>query len=1142
MRKKLHYLLRLAPVAVLLCAGIASAQSTSTGQIVGQVTDAASGKPVAGALVIATSPALQGESTAVTDSRGEFLLTTLPPGKYKVSAQLAGYKPFDRSDIVLKVGFTLRANLSIIPEAVQMEEQVVRTGLAPVVNIGTAETGTTVSREFLATIPTARTFENVATVAPTAQRDFYGVSFAGASSPENNYIIDGLRVSDPSLGTLGTNLLTNFVDQLDIKVGSFMPEYGYSSAGIINTVTKSGGNEFHGSIWGNLTPGFFTPALPSVGTNGAGIATFSSPYKGSYAADFGVEVGGPIIKDKLWFYAGFAPQMQYNARTAYFRYKSTPCTVGPANPTCKGDGTTQAGTTQGFQQTNTGQFQMNTIDGSDQVYGAGFNTYFGIAKLTWLINENNNVFASFNTQPTTDFGRATFYASPAAASTADTNNTTNATLNYTGKFLDKHLLVEVKGGWFNSTFKEGGGTYGGVDRLYTPSITWLTVQPMANFFSGFTCPGGANSCVLSNYTTGGTGYVQDPITNRYAGSAAVTGLFSLLGQHQLKGGVQIDYATYDNTRYYSGGGAFNARGRFGTTANGNSLDIVRGYGFVSYDANGVGDQICTQYGPDGKTCTGGVNVGLTNPNQPGKLVQNTGTWSNGYFLQDSWSIADVLTLNFGVRLDTQNLKNLTPIGLSHPAVDDAGVLPPSVNINNMWAPRVQAVWDFTGQGRGKIQGNWGMYYEAIPLDLALRSLGIEAAIGSGGYQMSSCNAAFAPGQGSSANPFNQCPNVYGLEVGQGPGPNTVDLSGATSAAGAYGFSPYGAYYTAVAPGLKGAFTYQFGGGIEYEVLQDLSVGLNYIGRRIGDIIEDISSNDGNNFIIANPGVTAPYQPVPGGGYVSAQYATGTDNASGSSYFVKWPKPERSYDAFTVSVNKNFSKNWLMQASYTWSSLRGNYPGLFRNEDGQLDPNITSEYDLVSLLGNKQGPLGGNRNNQIKFAGSYAAVLSPVLTLVPSTNFQAYSGQPVSALARHPLYGAGQSFVLPRGIVGDLPWTFQFDVGVKAIWAISGPYTLAFSLDIFNLLNMTTTQWVDQNYSIDSRILPMQNSQCSNKTSISASNPLTALQAACSDLRYARTTDNQAPVINPNFGQPATSPGGVVYQSPVSARFGVQLSF
>ena len=227
MRKKLLRLLWVAPVAMLLFADAASAQSTGT--IVGVVNDAATGKPVAGALVIATSKALQGEQTAVTDARGQYTLTALPPGVYRLTAQLQGFKPAERTDINLRVDFTLRANIAMVPESVQMEEQVVRTGTAPAVNIGSAEAGTIVSREFLASVPTTRTFEQVATIAPTAQNDGFGVSFAGATSPENNYIIDGLRVSDPGFGTLGTNLLTNFIDQLDVKVGSFMPEYGYST-------------------------------------------------------------------------------------------------------------------------------------------------------------------------------------------------------------------------------------------------------------------------------------------------------------------------------------------------------------------------------------------------------------------------------------------------------------------------------------------------------------------------------------------------------------------------------------------------------------------------------------------------------------------------------------------------------------------------------------------------------------------------------------------------------------------------------------------------------------------------------------------------------------------------------------------------
>ena len=197
MRKKLLRLLWVAPVAMLLFAGSAAAQSTGT--IVGVVNDAASGKPVAGALVIATSKALQGEQTAVTDGKGQFTITSLPPGVYRLSAQLQGYKPAERADINLRVDFTLRANIAMVPEAVTMDEQVVRTGTAPAVNIGSAEAGTIVSREFLASVPTTRTFEQVATIAPGATRDNYGVSFAGATSPENNYIIDGLRVVRPEL-------------------------------------------------------------------------------------------------------------------------------------------------------------------------------------------------------------------------------------------------------------------------------------------------------------------------------------------------------------------------------------------------------------------------------------------------------------------------------------------------------------------------------------------------------------------------------------------------------------------------------------------------------------------------------------------------------------------------------------------------------------------------------------------------------------------------------------------------------------------------------------------------------------------------------------------------------------------------------
>jgi hypothetical protein len=176
------------------------------------------------------------------------------------------------------------------------------------------------------------------------------------------------------------------------------------------------------------------------------------------------------------------------------------------------------------------------------------------------------------------------------------------------------------------------------------------------------------------------------------------------------------------------------------------------------------------------------------------------------------------------------------------------------------------------------------------------------------------------------------------------------------------------------------------------------------------------------------------------------------------------------------------------------------------------------------------------------AGSYNATLSPDVTLVPAVNFSAMSGLPVSATAVHPFYGPGESYLLPRGVAGNLDWTISLDAGAKVLWAVSGPYTLQFSLDIFNLLNMQTVQWVDMNYTLLDAMSPMQNAQCSSKNSISSKDPLTALAANCPDLPYARTVDDRRPTVNLNYGRPAAGAGIPAYQAPISARFGVALSF
>jgi hypothetical protein len=416
------------------------------------------------------------------------------------------------------------------------------------------------------------------------------------------------------------------------------------------------------------------------------------------------------------------------------------------------------------------------------------------------------------------------------------------------------------------------------------------------------------------------------------------------------------------------------------------------------------------------------------------------------------------------------------------------------------------------------------------------------AFGSGGqidgaYQLSSCTNAVLPGPTSRGNPASACPNVYGLDVGEGPGPNLVRL-GPSPLALNPGFSVYTGAYSPVSPDLRGQYTDQFGGGIQYEVLQDLSFGVEYLGRRLGTVIEDMSNDDGTTFMIANPAASAPWTAASGpyaGVTFNPRQAAAADPATGNLYSVHWPTPVRSYDAVTLTLNKAFSRRWLAQASYTWSSLRGNFPGLVRPESGQFGPNLLSEYDLPELSGNKTGPLGYDRTHQIKAAGSYSLPLSPSVTFVPGLQLIALSGTPANAFGAHPLYGRAEVFLIPRGFAGNLPWEVSLDLSAQVVWAVAGPYRLTFTVSAFNLLNSQEPTTVDQRYTFDFT-QQMHGAQCNSKNAISQANPLSAILKDCPDLPYARTLDDRQPSPNLNYGR------GTAWQDPIRVRLGVALSF
>jgi hypothetical protein len=214
--------------------------------------------------------------------------------------------------------------------------------------------------------------------------------------------------------------------------------------------------------------------------------------------------------------------------------------------------------------------------------------------------------------------------------------------------------------------------------------------------------------------------------------------------------------------------------------------------------------------------------------------------------------------------------------------------------------------------------------------------------------------------------------------------------------------------------------------------------------------------------------------------------TTEDKACGNPTVGCFGHARRYYRAIEFTATRRFAGNYQIIASYTFSSLTGNYEGLFRNDNGQLDPNLTSLFDLVSLLKNTYGRLPNDRPHQFKFNGTYR---TPFKLLV-SGNTYIQSGSPFNQLIPDPLYGDNEGFGVPRGTaivpavaasqpgfpnyvnsVGSnrTPVTFSTDMGFYYPIKVSEEREFRFTADWFNVFNQQRANTLDQTYLINSGV-------------------------------------------------------------------------
>jgi hypothetical protein len=936
-------------LAALLIVGPAAAQE-QRGAIEGTVKDS-QGAVVQGATVEAKSDTGL-VTTAISDDTGTYRFPSLPPGKYELTASRDGFTQTKVSNVDLALGRRVSISFTLKPAA--LAEEVTVVGEAPMVDVKESARFTNIRDEFVDKLPKGRDFTTLATQAPGAniEKKLGGLSIDGSSAGENKYVIDGIETNDLRTGISAKDLITDFVEEVQVKSSGYAAEYSGALGGVVNVITKSGTNDVKGSVWGyysgdklgygrgpalgdsNRTPSYAdgrqTLRLNPVDSRRSEYITYDKDDVTQIEPGF--SLGGPLARDKHWFFVAYNPSFRTIDRSV--RLAANGSTVSESSK-------------------RTAHF-----------VSANVSSQFGTKTRARL--------AYNNSQTKVDGLLPALAGSDAPGASYDIVSTfPNWSLSGNLDYLaSSKFFVSLRGGYFFQDTKEDGRPQGNRYSFQTSNIGMPGVPANLQGVTGFASPAASNFEVRKEQFT------------RLNFQADATWFVQAGGQHQFKVGAQVDRL-------------------------GNDVDT----GETGHRVLLFWDRALSgQRGPFGYYRV--RSYGPADPKRGFTTRGNVKSNNAGLFVQDSWTIAKKLTLNVGLRTENEHIPNFAK-GTEFPQENVA-----EFGFGDKLAPRAGFSYDVKGDGRWKLYGSWGIFFDIVKLELPRGSFG-------GDHWLEYYYTLDTPNWNTLAL-SQACPPACEGRLIRGP----IDFRHPS--------------FDYLEPDLKPYKLQEASFGIEHELTPKVSLAVRYVHKQVDVAIEDVGSLDaqGNEiYVIGNPGF--------GLSSIAHQFADGTT--------VTFPKGQRDYDSVEASVYKRMADNWSLRVSYLWSRLYGNYTGLGQgDENGRISPNVGRNFDYPIMAFDERGqPVVGllptDRTHQFKTQFVYDFKFGTTAGL----NAYLASGTPVT---REIAFLPPNNFPVQykgRGSDGRTPFLSTVDLYLQHNIKIGDGKTLQFNVNVLNLLNSDT---------------------------------------------------------------------------------------